>query len=210
MEKVECKYCGKKFETRESLSQHQNDKHVKTSEIAQSTRLSAKSLKKYGIYSSVLLVIMGISYGIYSLISATYTERTLATSVGLPNNPIHWHPKLEIKINGEKITIPSDIGIGSRYSSSRHYDSMMSMTNMHTHDSSGTLHWEVMMRPPRPEDLYLGNFFEVWGKTFNNQCIFEFCNDNNSAVKMLVNGELNDEYEKYIVRDGDKIEIVYE
>lgn len=210
MEKIECKYCGKKFETNESLRQHQNDRHIKTSEIAQSTKLSIKSLKKYGIYLTVLLVILGISYGIYSLVSATYTTRAVATSVDLPNNPIHWHPNLEITIKDEKTTIPANIGIGASYSKSPHYDPMMRMTNIHTHDSSGKLHWEVMMGAPKLEDMYLGNFFQVWGKTFNSECIFEYCNGPEGGLKMFVNGKQNYEFEKYIVRDGDKIQIVYE
>jgi hypothetical protein len=85
---------------------------------------------------------------------------------------------------------------------------MMGMTMMHTHDESGVLHWEVVHIPKR-EDLYLGNFFQGWGKTFNKTCIFQFCNGPEGSVKMFVNGKRNNNFEKYVIRDGDKIVIEF-
>lgn len=207
MEKITCDKCGKKFKTEDSMSQHLNEAHSK-----QLTASPPKKsfFKRIGLYSLIFILIAGLLYGIYSLVSASITSSAVAASAGLPNNPIHWHPNLEIKVNGENIIIPANIGIGPKYSDSPHYDSMMRMTNMHTHDASGKLHWEVMMNAPRPEDMYLGNFFQVWGKTFNTECIFEYCNGPEGSMKMFVNGNPNYNFEKYMVRDEDKIEIVYE
>ncbi len=148
---------------------------------------------------------IGLLLGIYSLFAASKTT----DNIFLSNRPVHWHPDIEIIIKGEKVAVPADIGIGSKYADNPFYDSMMDMTNMHTHDDSGTLHWEVMMHAPTPQDMYLGNFFQVWEKTFNKNCIFEFCNEPEGSVKMFVNGKSNNDFEKYIVRDGDKIRIVY-
>lgn len=148
---------------------------------------------------------IGLLLGIYSL----FTVSKITNNVVLPNKPIHWHPHLEIIIKGEEVGIPANIGIGSKYANSPFYDSMMSMTNMHTHDASGTLHWEVMMHAPIPQDMYLGNFFQVWGETFNKNCIFVFCNGPEGDVKMTVNGKLNNDFEKYIVKDGDEIVIKF-
>ncbi len=201
----ECENCNKRFDTESGLNQHNNSKHVKINV----NKLSMKTFRKPALYAILSLVIVGIAYGIYSLVSATYTAKAVATSLGLPNAPIHWHPNLEIIVNDGKITIPANIGIGLQYSSSPHYDPMMRMTNIHTHDSTGKLHWEVM-RVPKPADLYLGNFFQVWDKAFNSNCIFEYCNGLEGSVKMFVNGNPNYDFEKYIVRDGDKIQIVYE
>ena len=123
---------------------------------------------------------------------------------------IHWHAELTITIKGEKQTIPANIGIGMQYAGYPRFDSMMWMTDMHTHDDSGTLHWEVMKGPVTKEDVRLASFFAIWGKKFDSSCIFENCNGAEGAVKMFVNGEPNTEFQNYLVKDGDKIEIRYE
>ena len=120
----------------------------------------------------IVVAAISLGLGVYSLLAVSKTTGY----VSLPNKPIHWHPHLGIVIKGEEVAIPANIGIGTSYSGSPFYDSIMDITNMHTHDDSGTIHWEVMMHAPTREDLYLGNFFQVWGKTFNENCIFEFCN----------------------------------
>lgn len=168
-------------------------------------------MKKSKSENTVLIFVtiigaIGLGLGLYSLLAVSKTTGY----VSLPDKPIHWHPHLEIIIKDEKVLIPDNIGIGTSYSGSPFYDPMMDMTNMHTHDGSGTLHWEVMMHAPTREDLYLGNFFQVWEKTFNENCIFEFCNGPEGSVRMFVNGKENHDFENYIVRDGDKIRIVYE
>jgi hypothetical protein len=123
---------------------------------------------------------------------------------------IHWHPELSVYIKGEQQAIPVNIGIGMQYASDPRFDSTMGMTNMHTHDGSGTIHWEVMNGPVTKEDVRLGNFFEVWDKKFDSSCILENCNGSEGTVKMFVNGKPNTEYQNYLVKDGDKIEIRYE
>lgn len=123
---------------------------------------------------------------------------------------IHWHPELVIVIKGEKQAIPAAVGIGTQYASHPQYDPLMRMTNMHTHDASGTLHWEVMRGPVRTEDVLLGQFFSVWGKPFTRSCILDFCNGSEGTVQMLVNGKENTEFESYEVQDKDNIEIIFE
>ncbi len=149
--------------------------------------------------------VVGLGLGLYALFAVSRTTGY----VSLPDKPIHWHPHLEIMIKDEKVIIPANIGMGTSYSNSPFYDSMMDMTNMHTHDNSGTLHWEVMMHAPTRKDLYLGNFFQVWEKTFNENCIFEFCNGPEGSVEMSVNGKQNHDFENYIVRDADEIVIEF-
>lgn len=124
---------------------------------------------------------------------------------------IHWHPALSVYIKGIKQEVPANIGIGFDYKNSRWWDPMMNMTNIHTHDASGTLHWEVMDGPIKKEHITLKAFFtDVWGKQFNSSCIFEFCNGHDGQVKMFVNGQENTEFQSYLVKDKDKIEIKYE
>lgn len=123
---------------------------------------------------------------------------------------IHWHPELMITIKGAKQGIPANIGVGMQYAGYPRYDAMMMMTDMHTHDDSGTLHWEVMEGPVTKDDVRIASFFAVWSKTFSKECIFEYCNGPDGIVKMFVNGKENVEFENYLVNDKDKIEIRYE
>jgi hypothetical protein len=123
---------------------------------------------------------------------------------------IHWHPVLSVTIKGQPQVVPPNVGIGMQYAGQKYYDLMMMMANMHTHDASGQIHWEVMEGPVTKDDVTLSAFFSIWGKTFNKDCIFEYCKGAGGTVKMLVNGKENTEFENYQVKDGDNIEIRYE
>ena len=129
---------------------------------------------------------------IYLASDSAKSEETIIARAG-----IHWHPELTITIKGEKQEIPADIGIGTVHKP------------IHTHDNMGVLHLEFN-GAVRKEDLRLGEFFEIWGKRFNKDCIFDFCNGEEGAVKFLVNGKENSEFENYVMHEGDKIEIRYE
>lgn len=119
------------------------------------------------------------------------------------------HVHLTIEIQGETQEIPSDIGIGQEYSESPYYDSGMQMTSIHTHDASGTIHWEIMGRPPKEGELQLGAFFDIWGKPFSETQILDYRNDEQNIVTMTVNDASNDDYATYQVSDGDEVVIRY-
>lgn len=123
---------------------------------------------------------------------------------------VHWHPELAIYIKGQKQGIPANIGIGTQYSSNKFYDPMMKMTDVHTHDSSGQLHWEVMDGPVKKGHVKLSVFFGIWGKAFNKDQILDSKNGEGGTIKMTVNGQPNTDYEKNVIHDGDKIEIRFE
>lgn len=52
--------------------------------------------------------------------------------------------------------------------------------------------------------------FEVWGKPFNTNQIFDAQDGQGGIVTMTVNGQPNTEFEKYQVKDKDQIVISYE
>ena len=114
---------------------------------------------------------------------------------------MHIHPHLRIVINGTDLAIPAEIGVTES-----------SMMVVHTHDGTGTIHLES----PVPKDFNVGHFFFVWSrnsgeqKIFNSTCILDYCADGNRTVRMLVNGQQNDEYEKFVMHDLDRIEIRFE
>lgn len=119
----------------------------------------------------------------------------------LATRGLHEHPRLEIYVKGEKIEIPQNIGVGTAYQKSPGYgNGGMAMTPMHTHDDVPVIHLEYQGEV-RKDDLELGKFFEVWGRD-----ISEF----GENMRMTVNGEPNTEYEKYIMRDGDVIQLHYD
>src|SRR3989344_3960007 len=118
----------------------------------------------------------------------------------LSRNGLHWHPILAIDVRGEKVEIPADIGLGAQYAGMPTFDAGMRMTAMHTHDDVPLVHLEFS-GIVRKEDVTLGNFFRIWGKDFHSF---------GENVHMTVNGEVSTEYENYVMRDGDRIELSYE
>src|SRR3990167_696165 len=77
---------------------------------------------------------------------------------------LHWHPRLDIYIKGEKQEIPTNIGIGAVHQ------------EIHTHDEDakdGVLHMEMAGLVTRDE-TELGRFFKIWGKEFSKDQSFEY------------------------------------
>lgn len=146
----------------------------------------------------LILIIGIIVIGIYAL-KNSYREKQPqnSASVIISRNGIHWHSELSIYINGIKQEIPKNIGIGAIH------------LPIHTHDENGIIHLEIQ-GVVKKEDTALGRFFENWKKQFNQNCIFNFCNNENKKIKMLVNGKENTEFDSYQMRDNDKIEIRFE
>ena len=106
----------------------------------------------------------------------------------ISRNGLHWHPTLEIYVQGKKLEIPQNIGIGGVHEP------------VHTHDDLPILHLEFS-GIVRAEDIMLGKFFENWGTD-----ILSF----GKSMRMTVNGVENTEYERYIMKDKDKIELHYD
>lgn len=143
-----------------------------------------------------VIIIAGATLGLWYL-SAPSAAPTQDDEI-LSRNGLHWHSDLSIIIKGEKQGIPKDIGIGTTIHQS-----------VHTHDADGVIHLEFP-GVVNKSDTTLGAFFRIWGKTFDQDCIFENCNGAEGTVKFFVNGVENTEWEKYHMQDNDKIEIRYE
>ena len=153
----------------------------------------------------VVIVIIAV-FGIFILLFRNPSPNQ--NTSGIPQQPIHWHPKLKIIINGEEQLIP--VGIGINIGKSMDYGiSGMRMSPTHTHESDGTIHLENNRPWIKPETLTLDYFFKIWGKNFNSSCIFEYCNSNYGTLTMTVNDKPNFEFEKYMVHDKDEIIIEY-
>jgi hypothetical protein len=120
------------------------------------------------------------------LLTYEYTEHT--------NLELHIHPFLEIWIDGKNQTIPANIGISEK-----------GMRVLHTHEDTGKIHVES----PWPHQFYLKDFFFVWGKRFDKNCIFDHCTDDTHVLEVFVNGTKSDIYGDIPLKDLDKIKIVY-
>ncbi len=144
----------------------------------------------------------GVAIGMIGLIflgnnsAATLTTRELALSCTTdPLTRFHIHPNLQIVVNGVQQVIPADIGI-----------SLTCMHPIHTHDASGKIHIES----PVPRDFTLGDFFAVWGKTFNQNQILDSVVDASHTITVTVNGTVVNTYENTVMHDNDQIVISYE
>ena len=156
-----------------------------------------KRKKLITIVAIIAVVILGLYFMLRSLADATpSTTGDLLDYImkAHTNVALHIHPSLEIEVLGEKQAIPANIGIEPG-----------GMHVIHTHDATGELHIES----PYPHQFSLKDFFTVWNRTFNNQCIFEYCVDEQHEILFTVNSIPNDQYENLPLRDPDKIRIIY-
>jgi len=213
MSEFRCESCGRNFSSEEGLHQHNRDKHgiggaqskhdirqlkkeeKRSAENAERKKQARRRLVKRGVLVAVpVIFIIGLSAYFVSQPPAL-ADVSLSD---IPKNAIHWHPKLEIFIKGQKYPIPMNLGA----TGSVHFD-------VHTHtETDGTLHYEVSN--PTPENMPLRYFFDkVWRKQFNGTCILDKCNGDEGTLKMYVNREENFEFEDYIPRDKDQIRIEF-
>lgn len=125
------------------------------------------------------------------LLGSIYWSRSLQTDQTdiVSASGLHWHPELEIFVDGEPVELPKGRGI-----------ERVPHSPMHTHEDLPILHLEFDGLV-REDDIRLGEWFKVWGKDF-----YEF----GENVAMTVNGVENTELENYPMQDGDKIELRYE
>lgn len=143
----------------------------------------------------IFIVIIAFLYLSFTRSNACETDPVTKLSLISDNQVIyHIHPTLKISILGENIVIPS--GIGQSYGI---------MNPIHMHDASGKIHVESQCA----RDFTLGDFFDVWGKTFNETCVLDVCEDGTHNLTLFVNGQESTEYRDLVLKDGQVIEIVY-
>ncbi len=188
-----CEKCTKPFETAEALAMHNQAKHPE-SMPKKSFSLKPQQKKKIRNWGIVVVMFGLFIWGIYALVAGSETGAEKDQRV--PAGAIHWHPTLKIIIKGEEQVIPANLGLEAVH------------LPIHTHDPSGILHYEN--NRPTAETMKLDFFFKkAWRKTFNSNCIFEYCNGPDGTVTMKVNGQPNTEFENFIPQGDDEIIIEY-
>ena len=138
-----------------------------------------------------ILIIGGVA--LLLLLGGSWWSRSLSGSDAdvVAANGIHWHPRLALYVKGVQIEIPAGIGLDAVH------------LPMHTHDEdakSGVIHLEFS-GSVTTDDLKLGIFFKNWGKDMRSF---------GSNMTMLVNGVPSTEFEDYVMRDKDVIELRYD
>lgn len=120
---------------------------------------------------------------------------------------LHTHPYLQIFINGEKIKIPSGVGIPNTKFQGEYAVGGSCYLPIHTHDSSGIIHLES---PTLDKEYTLEDFFKVWKTqyktvkinnqdmsiTFSRDDILGFKADAAHRITLLVDGKESTQYEK--------------
>jgi hypothetical protein len=156
---------------------------LQSKEAVSRQRQTKKLIKWFGWSAFGVAIIGGL---VWLIASQPKTPESDIVS----RSAFHWHPELAIYVKGEKQEIPANIGIGAVHQP------------IHTHDDSnqGIVHMEFQGLA-RKQDTTLGQFFKNWGKDITSF---------GANMKMTINGEENAEYENYVMRDKDKIELRYE
>ena len=112
------------------------------------------------------------------------------------NIGVHYHPLIEIVINGQEVSIPANIGIN--------HDGC-SMRGVHTHDSSGKIHVEMDKKYNVPAE----SFFLIWGETFNENQILDYVVDDDHEIVVTLNGDSVDTFEDTVMEDSEVLRIEY-
>lgn len=148
-----------------------------------------------GVVVITVVILIGAVFWLSKDNSGGASEDQIITRTGL-----HWHPKLGIMINGQKQELADGIGLGAVHQ------------KMHTHTEDfkeGVMHMEMQGLVTK-DDTKLGKFFQIWGKDFNSRKILDKEATVEGQIKMTVNGSENNEFENYMMKEGDNIEIKYE
>ncbi len=194
-EKVTCDICNLTFKDENGLAQHKEAKHP----VEKKSTINTKKIRNWTIFILITGIVL---FFLIWLVSSTvkginYCKDAPVTEInigGHTNLALHHHVKLNIFIDGVKQIIPANIGILSNI-----------MRPLHTHDTDNEIH----MEGPCKRDFKLGDFFAIWGKTFNSQCILDKCTTDGGVLTMKVNGIDNNDFDNYILKDEDSIIIDY-
>src|SRR3989344_5072178 len=207
--KYRCDKCNKDFETEEGFAQHNRDKHgigkekkseknVKnTDERGKAIEKAVKKRKtmrilKYSI--SIILIIAVIGAAVVYLPKNTNPDNE---GVG-PYGSTHIHADLAVYINGTQLSFNDN-----RYFAGDLRDKYAHLLS--PYDS--LIHI-------RATGITIGYFMKSIDIPFNSTCITDkngerLCNDDTNTLKFYVKGEENPAYDKYIIKDQDKILISY-
>lgn len=154
--------------------------------------------KNTKIISAIVVVAITITLGIgLSLTPTTMIGAQMDKAIIM-----HFHPHLNLMINGKPVTVPSQIGIDpslwkdhslDQYGMQAMSNGISGMAPLHTHDATGTIHVESNTI----RNYTLGEFLNIWGGL----------DTNGKTVKATMKGAQLSDYKNIILRDGEQINL---
>jgi len=152
-------------------------------------------------------MLLGIFLVLAILTSAFLYEKSLSESVylGIPTVPCQDYTqpiqqqftfRLSITINGKPYTLDSSIG----------HDYGKCLHTLYTNDSSG----KVYVVANDTSTYTLGQFFDVWRKTFNETQIMQYPLTTQDRLEILVNGKKVSTGRNTPLFPNEQIEVIYE
>ncbi len=111
-------------------------------------------------------------------------------------NGLHYHSYLSITIDKKPVTIPENVG---------HVPNELPI---HIHGKNNIVHMEFGGKVKK-DDIRLGKFFEAWGKDFSKDSLLGRRAEGGHSIVMFVNNVRSNEYEHYVMKDGDRIDLSY-
>ena len=176
-----------------------------------------KAIKPALIWLILFAIILGLTYSV-----AQYYAQEVEGGVIVCKTSddcaisMHIHADIEVTVCGKEHSFGFEKG---------------PLDKSHTHKEKNKLHWHdlekidpVTKEVINPTELTLGSFFEQMGETFTSTCLLDKCNGDlcsdgkKGTVTMAVihKGQSesdrvnNQEFDKYVWKDGDKIWINFE
>ena len=204
--KYKCDKCSKGFDTEEGFTQHNRDKHGMGKEIKQKPVKSIDERDKViekAVKKRKTMRILKYTIPIILIIAVVG-----AAVVYLPKNndnagigdlgSTHLHGDLAVYINGTQL----------RFNDDKYFQGELHERYTHLHDPHDTL---VHVHAT---GITIGRFMRGIDMPFNATCITDksgsrLCNDEISTLKFYVNGEENPYFDKYVIKDQDKILISF-
>ena len=150
-------------------------------------RKRRSQLISIGVIAAVVAL---IAYGVY-----TYAQNPPRTAGFGAVGSTHEHAAFKLFINNQTIDFSQP-----KYQVKSQY--------IHFEDGDGsTIHKHAT-------GVNIGFLFETLGMKFTSECIImdngeKYCNDGTNTLKFYVNGVANNMYDKYVLKDSDKILLSY-
>jgi hypothetical protein len=165
--------------------------------------LREKKIKRVIVFGLIAAAAIGIGLAVASSKLLAGSNASAQTIDGIQCNAVeqlvfHNHAHLDIFIDGQPYTVPSQIGIVPG----------KCIYWLHTHDDSGVIHIES----PVTRNFTLGQFFDIWKKQFSNVQIFEKTANATNVMAVYLNGnKINGEanYRDINIQEHDQIAIVF-
>jgi hypothetical protein len=165
--------------------------------------LREKKIKRVIVFGLIAAAAIGIGLAVASSKLLVGSNASAQTIDGIQCNAVeqlvfHNHAHLDIFIDGQPYTVPSQIGIVPG----------KCIYWLHTHDDSGVIHIES----PVTRNFTLGQFFDIWKKQFSNVQIFDKTANATNVMAVYLNGnKINGEanYRDINIQEHDQIAIVF-